>query len=160
MVLPYLRPEHVPIGRQQCAEGGDFLGIIAAHPALQQFLDYFDHQWITRIEDWNVFALEDHRTNNDVEGWHYEFNNRLTKHDRALGFWPFVELIGTRVDIDDEGYAQVMGGQLLASRSTQSIDRQESIMRMRSLYNNNSISIDHSPEGCVRAYMRGLKNSY
>ena len=35
-----------------------------------------------KIPQWNVYALDDHRTNNDMEGYHYRlrerFVNRIT----------------------------------------------------------------------------------
>ena len=36
--------------------------------ALAQFLTYFSRTWMTNQIRWNVFHLDDHRTNNDLEG--------------------------------------------------------------------------------------------
>ena len=160
MVLPYLKPEHVEIGRQQIVASADAVAVINEYPALNRFFQYFDNNWMNRIEAWNVFALQDHATNNDVEGWHYEFNKHLTKANRALTFWHFVEMIGNRVTIDDESYEQLTGGQQLTSRSARSLSKENNITRIKLLYSSGSIALDGTADSCVRAYLRGLKNNY
>ena len=115
---------------------------------------------MNRIASWNSFALTDHLTNNDVEGWHYEFNKHLTKANRALSFWQFVEMIGKRVTVDDESYLQLTAGQQLASRSGRSIAKENNIARMKILYSSGHISLDGTRESCVRAYLRGLYTNY
>lgn len=51
MVLSYLRPDEVLIGRQQIVSSDEAVAIIADNPALNNFIQYFDNQWMVRIED-------------------------------------------------------------------------------------------------------------
>ena len=39
----------------------------------------------------NVLSLDDHRTNNDLEGWHLQMNKRLTGIQH--GIWGFIEQV-------------------------------------------------------------------
>ena len=48
---------------------------LSRYPALQQFCEYFSQTYLVRDNHdqsmmFNVFHLEDHRTNNDLEAWH------------------------------------------------------------------------------------------
>ena len=160
MVLPYLKSEHVTIGRYQINASEEAQGVIAAFPHLNEFVQYFDTFWMTCIENWNIFSLDDHYTNNDVEGWHYDFNQHLTRRGQALGFWPFVEMIGARVLVDNEAYLQLENGMQLTTRSPRSINQENNIKRMKILYASNCISSNHEPGDQVHAYTRGLRNNY
>ena len=164
MVLSYLRSDEVWIGRQQIVSTDEALAVIADNPPLNNFIHYFDEQWMSRIEQWNSFALADHLTNNDVEGWHYQFNKHLTKYGRALGFWQFVEMIGNRVTVDDESFLQLTAGHQLATRSGRSIAKENNIARMKALYISGDIAITGGGvgicENCVRAYIRGLEINF
>jgi len=53
------------------------------------------HTYLTRnyindinIQQWNVHELNDHRTNNDMEGYHHRLRERFT--NRVTNFWGFM----------------------------------------------------------------------
>lgn len=49
-------------------------------PQLHEFWVYFEREWLTKFEVWNVHNRE-FRTNNHLEGWHNKFNNKVgTRH--------------------------------------------------------------------------------
>ena len=49
---------------------------------LVQFVTYFTNTWMSNLIRWNVFHLDDHRTNNDLEGTfiHSQNNQFYNKH--------------------------------------------------------------------------------
>ena len=55
--------------------------------ALQTYLtrNYINN---INIPQWNVHELNDHRTNNDMEGYHHRLRERFT--NRITNFWGFM----------------------------------------------------------------------
>ena len=52
---------------------------------MDRFLLYLENQYIKplNVQYWNVFNLEDHRTNNDLEGLHNRLNLNLPNNVNA-----------------------------------------------------------------------------
>jgi hypothetical protein len=55
---------------------------IAALSEFTEFIAYFKKQWFeeTDILEWNVYDLDNHRTNNRCEGWHNKLNQSMGDH--------------------------------------------------------------------------------
>ena len=56
-------------------------------------LTYLTDNYINKnnIAQWNVYDLNDHRTNNNMEGYHYRLRERFT--NRITNFWGFMLFI-------------------------------------------------------------------
>ena len=94
MVLAYLRPEDVTLALNQIKI--DSADILSTCDELTPFFEYFNHQWMDKINDWNIFDLDDHVTNNNLEGWHNYVKSKLkSKLNTVLPFWKYVEALGT-----------------------------------------------------------------
>ena len=50
--------------------------------------DYINNN---NIPQWNVHDLNDHRTNNDMEGYHHRLRERFT--NRIVNYWGFMLFI-------------------------------------------------------------------
>ena len=56
-------------------------------------LTYLTDNYINKnnIAQWNVYDLNDHRTSNNMEGYHYRLRERFT--NRITNFWGFMLFI-------------------------------------------------------------------
>lgn len=78
MCLSYLRPEDVRVGLEQILAEEVTVALFVVYPnQLASFMTYFNSQWVPIIDQWNIFAIEDHTTNNDCEGWHWGIHGKL-----------------------------------------------------------------------------------
>ena len=73
----------------------------------------------------NVLSLDDHRTNNDLEGWHLQMNKRLTGIQH--GIWGFIEQVQVENLRTQNDIRIIENGGLLKVRSKEILQR---IIRM------------------------------
>ena len=57
---------------------------------VQNFIQYFEHTWMTRLRFWNVYGLDKNRTNNHMEGWHCHLVRTIQKNPNI---WKFITKI-------------------------------------------------------------------
>ena len=57
---------------------------------VQNFIQYFEHTWMSRIKFWNVYGLDKNRTNNHMEGWHCHLVRTIQKNPNI---WKFITKI-------------------------------------------------------------------
>ncbi len=73
LALPFLPATETP------GTFNDLANSYALTPALQALMEYIERTWLQNamwpIETWCLYGRE-HRTNNDVEGWHRGLNNQ------------------------------------------------------------------------------------
>ncbi|XP_065942058.1 uncharacterized protein [Magallana gigas] len=95
LALPFLPPEHVE-------ETFHHLDRKANNDQLDSLLEYVWCQWIRNptfpVKNWSVFMLSV-RTNNDLEGWHNRFNNRVNRSGKVPFYLLLVELYGEAKNI-------------------------------------------------------------
>ncbi|CAF0970596.1 unnamed protein product [Rotaria sordida] len=75
MALPLMPHDKIVYGFDEIREAADYL---PGKPMIQ-LLQYFDNNWMSDINLWNVFGL-DSRTNNVCEGYHNRMNSRIYRH--------------------------------------------------------------------------------
>lgn len=155
MRLAYLRPEDIPYAKERILATS--AEIIVQNPNLNNFVAYFDSEWMTKIPVWNIFDVTDHTTNNDLEGWHFGILQRLVKNNKALKFWKFVEEIGKEALIVQEEISQLERGMELSRRSLHSVTTDHTRARLRALYSTNSFIPGGTLNQQIDTYMRGLQ---
>ena len=90
MALAYLSTEDINEAKVEIIKQAE--AIVEKYPNLKAFFEYFDKQWMTCLEAWNISNNQSHRTNNDHEGWHSAFNKRLQNNNgQKLFFWKFFD---------------------------------------------------------------------
>ena len=159
MLLAFLRPEDIPIGLQEILT--DSTELFVQYPRLNDFMRYFNSQWMSSIEQWSVSHIEDHTTNNDQEGWHSGTNSKLeTRQHKKLSLWKFMEAIGKIALHEHQIYIKVSQGQQVVTRSRRSVTHEANITRMRALYLNDQIYPNGTREQNISRYIHGLLLSY
>ena len=72
--------------------------------AVVEFYTYMEVYWVThRRAHLTVFAIDDHRTNNDIEGWHRHLNDFMTAHPNI---WSFINHM--RVEYITSGISNIL----------------------------------------------------
>ena len=67
-----------------------------------------------KIPQWNVHDLNDHRTNNDMEGYHHRLRERFT--NRISNFWGFMLFILKETFIMKGVLERMRGGDIMQGR--------------------------------------------
>ena len=111
---------------------------LSRYPGLQQFCEYFSQTYLVRDNHdqsmmFNVFHLEDHRTNNDLEAWHRVWNNRIINHRH--GIWGIIEGFQQENLIAERTLQSLQNG-IEVSRPcrTKLLNREENMRRMKVQY--------------------------
>lgn len=66
------------------------------YDSFRKFLTYYEREWMDdedRRREWNMFDEEDHRTNNDVEGWHSWLRNQSALGASRPNLYKFLKFI-------------------------------------------------------------------
>ena len=155
MNLAYLMPNHVKYGLRIIH--ADYSDVIAEHRVkFERFFRYYEY-WMKKINEWNVYHLNDHTTNNTVEGWHRGVKRDLIKNDQSLPFWQFIKEIGTIAIENELRISQLEQGQTLRSPSLQIMIKNDKINAFKVTYTNESsdpdpVKVDNS----IRKFMNEL----
>jgi hypothetical protein len=94
-------------------------------------MTYFTDNYINviNLQQWNVFELQDHRTNNDLEGYHHRLRERFT--NRVTNFWGFMLFILKESYLQSAYLERMRGGEQVPGRRRKYRRNEEMIMRHR-----------------------------
>jgi hypothetical protein len=134
--VPIVGLSDVRLAYQSLQGDADYAALVAAlPPAFLTFMTYFTDNWMTtdaQIRSFNVYHLDDHRTNNDLEGWHLRF---LTLLRNQYGFWAFIKSIQNEQRATEIVVAQSNAGQRIVRLPSRKIRAREAAMaNMKELY--------------------------
>jgi len=91
LALPFVKPEEIPMLFDHIVENNWPADVPENHVNLLQFLKYVYHNWIkTNTEEWSVFHVMDHRTNNHLESRHSKLLKFFGEHP---SLWDFLRLL-------------------------------------------------------------------
>jgi hypothetical protein len=81
---------------------------VAPNNLIEQFITYFRQQWmVQQKETSNLFLIDDHKTNNDVEGWHTRMSLKI---NRKENLWKFINAIKTEQASKETEFIQIEHG--------------------------------------------------
>jgi hypothetical protein len=99
------------------------------------------HTYLTRnyindinIPQWNVHELNDHRTNNDMEGYHHRLRERFT--NRITNFWGFMLFMLNESCIMHAILTRMRGGEVMQGRRKVYRRNEERILQLKVNYEN------------------------
>ena len=94
-------------------------------------MTYFTDNYINviNLQQWNVFELQDHRTNNDLEGYHHRLRERFT--NRVTNFWGFMLFILKESYLQSAYLERMRGGDQVPGRRRKYQRNEEMIMQHR-----------------------------
>ena len=156
MSLAYFNVEDINLAKQIIINDSE--RVMVSHPRLSEFVEYFNRQWMPILNEWNVHNLDDHTTNNDVEGWHRNLNEKLTKQNRCLPFWGFIDRIGKETLLDNHEYNNLLNGHAVGRASSRKVNADAQINRMKGIYDRSENGL--TKEDNIRGFMEGLLNNY
>lgn len=101
-----------------------------------QFLAYYSTMWLDRYRDFaNVFDVLEHRTNNDLEGWHTRMSKLLNRRENL---WQFIRVIKDEQAAKEVEVNQIEHGAVIRRQSAKSINRETRITNLRNSYVGNN----------------------
>ena len=86
------------------------------------------------IPQWNVHDLNDHRTNNDMEGYHHRLRERFT--NRITNFWGFMLFMLKESCIMHAILTRMRGGEVMQGRRKAYRRNEERIQQLKVNYEN------------------------
>ena len=94
-------------------------------------MTYFTDNYINviNLQQWNVFELQDHRTNNDLEGYHHRLRERFT--NRVTNFWGFMLFIIKESYLQSAYLERMREGEQVPGRRRKYQRNEERIMQHR-----------------------------
>lgn len=111
------------------------------NPALNDLVQYFDAQWLTRVPPvrWNCF-MADNRTNNHVEGWNRKFNSIVRRHHENI--WHFIGCLKEEESATRLALNQFAGGQVIAApRNARYAVIEDRIARLKARFRAGDITV-------------------
>lgn len=149
MALAYLHTEDIEDAKNDIIKQAT--PIVEKFPELKNFFAYFDKQWMTNLQIWNISDNPSHRTNNDVEGWHSAFNKRLkNSNGQKLVFWKFVEKIGKDAIETEQTLGNLVHGITVGHhKSPLFVKKQLKIKRQSDLYKSKKITAQEFITGLI-----------
>jgi len=92
-------------------------------------MTYFTDNYINviNLQQWNVSELQDHRTNNDLEGYHHRLRERFT--NRVTYFWGFMLFILKESYLQSAYLEKMKGGEQVPGRRRKYQRNEEMIMQ-------------------------------
>ena len=81
---------------------------------------------------WNVNDLNDHRTNNDMEGYHHRLRVRFT--NRVTNFWGFMQFMLKETCLMNAILMRMKGGEVMQGRRKQYRRNEERIEQFKANY--------------------------
>jgi hypothetical protein len=85
-----------------------------------------------KIPQWNVHDLNDHRTNNDMEGYHHRLRERFT--NRISNFWGFMLFILKETFIMKGILERMRGGDVMPGRRRAYQRNEDRIQQLKANY--------------------------
>ena len=85
-----------------------------------------------KIPQWNVHDLNDHRTNNDMEGYHHRLRERFT--NRISNFWGFMLFILKETFIMKGILERMRGGDVMPGRRRTYQRNKDRIQQLKANY--------------------------
>jgi hypothetical protein len=112
---------------------------------LNELLDYFEHTWLRNeqqisIEMWNVSHLDDHRTNNAVEGWHHKL--KITMGIKP-NLWKFIKCLKQLYAESLYDLQQINEGNRISYRKKRYTDVNEALRRLKYAYEAGQLNIEN-----------------
>ena len=81
---------------------------------IDDFIAYYRVTWMLRPQQWNVFSLDMHRTNNHMEGWHNRMNSQVKNKPNI---WTFIDLIMREQTAKEAEINQMNHGERIAQQA-------------------------------------------
>jgi hypothetical protein len=134
MHLGFLRIEDVMITFE--AVKHKYATAMFAVPLLDQYVNvYFFNTWVStaeKIQSFNVFTIDDHMTNNDLEGWHRGIHARFKGKEKHL--FKYIECLQKEQLKNERELGQMLNGQQLTVRPKADVKRMAQRARQKALY--------------------------
>lgn len=139
--LAFLNPTIGADGYSDVERTFDYLflqnqALFATYPKLQEFALYFQNEFLTKDANGNmtcnIFHIDDHRTNNDLEEWHKRVNRRLKDH--SGGLWGFLRELQHENHKAEFEIESIELGRRLTPRDNNMIEREKNIARRKAQY--------------------------
>jgi hypothetical protein len=75
---------------------------------VEEFITYYRQQWMERHRlTFNLFGVDDHRTNNDLEGWHIRMSHLI---HRKENLWRFITAVKKEQQSKEVEFVQIEHG--------------------------------------------------
>lgn len=99
---------------------------------VDQFINYFRQQWMVRYRIiCNLFLIDDHRTNNDLEGWHLHMNQIM---HRKENLWRFITAIKNEQQFKEVEFIQIEHGNDIRPQRRRQKDKETRFAAMKVEY--------------------------
>ena len=97
------------------------------------FMNYLENTWLGparrfALELWNVYDLNDRRTNNSIEGWHRSSNDIFGMRPKL---WKFIDCMKKEERLTDNAIGLIAGGRAMAYRKAAVTEKERRIAVMR-----------------------------
>lgn len=125
--LANLRVEHVRAAYDEIK--ARYKSTIERHASLSAFFQYYEREWLSDIEKWNVFDALSYRTNNHMEGWHRGINEAVKNRTRNI--WLFVQTLLEECIAKKLEYQQFMSGLDIRPRPSKQAKDEERILGLK-----------------------------
>ena len=141
LALPFVRVDCVEDTYMHVVRDAWPSGIARDHPQLMKFMEYYTDYWIDTVPlaAWNVFDMDNHRTNNHVEGMHSMYKKEFGTHSKI---WDFIVTFGRLLwhrQLDLAAYIHHGHAPNRPRRNTV-VRKEENIAKLRNQYENDEIS--------------------
>ena len=138
VVLPFVRPDEVLETLNYIIVLKWPIGFDEDDPSLTDFVDYFGNYWMEgggglALEDWNVFAIDDYRTNNHVESMHNVLFQLIGTHPNLWDFIASLRNFWINKVIDEATYRE-SGTAPTRKRSHAQTQKEEHLANLKRLY--------------------------
>lgn len=119
---------------------------------IEQFIAYYNQMWMVRYRvTCNLYAVDDHRTNNDLEGWHIRMSLNIHKKENL---WRFIRGIKKEQQSKEIEFIQILNGNDIAPQRLKQRNKENRFASMKVNYisglltpmlylNNLSLSMGH-----------------
>ena len=87
---------------------------------------------VNNIMLWNINDLNDHRTNNDMEGYHHRLRERFT--NRITNFWGFMLFMLKETCLMHAILMRMRGGEIMQGRRKQYRKNEDRIEQFKANY--------------------------
>ncbi len=105
------------------------------NPNMLEFLQYFNTQWFNNpnlpVAMWSVWQLDDHRTNNNLEGWHRYLNSELGAHENLWRFMLGLRKVQNNVENDE---IQMQNNRHPAKRQKSDREKEDALRTLKASY--------------------------
>ena len=113
---------------------------------VQNFIQYFEHTWMSRIKFWNVYGLDKNRTNNHMEGWHCHLVHTIQNNPNI---WKFITKIQSEQTAKDLEQNQMNQEVVIVPLTKKLKNKKRKLERSKQRYN----ALQITPLGMSHAFL-------